>query len=230
MSFVAKGLTGLRAVSAMIRSVGEAATTPCLGTRATTSCLAAADWLEGGEGADTLIGGFGDDTLSGGNGEDLLEGSAGNGGLRGGNGDDTFHDGIGEDTLLGRAENDVLRSTEFLPNNVDPGGDQSINGGFGDDQLIADRADTLTGADGVDSFFHFAEGDAEEVGYVSDFDPANKTLNVLVRDGTTGNPFPFTLRDSPKGLEVLIDGVVEVRLADVTIADAPVISAVTSNS
>lgn len=174
----------------------------------------------GSGGNDTIHGGSGDDNLAGQGGNDLVFGGAGNDSLLGGEGDDTLDGGPGNDTLFGGAGNDVLRAG---PGEDEVNGDSGddvlfgnsgperawLHGGTGNDTISAGAGDWVDSGEGEDVI---RVSDPSEDTVISDFDPTQDRLHVVVpmREG----PDPvveIVAQASGDGLLVL-DGAVIARL------------------
>jgi len=83
----------------------------------------------------------------------------------------------GDDVLNGTAGDDVIaggRGNDFLYGGK---GDDVLNGGFGDDQLVSSEGnDTLTGGAGKDVFAVWLDRETGTSVHITDFDPAQDTL------------------------------------------------------
>ena len=122
----------------------------------------AADVITGDDSARSLYGQAGNDTLTGGGAADKLFGGAGNDSLTGGAGDDSVWGNDGNDALIGGDDADLLEGGL---------GNDAYNGGDGRDRLIAlggGAYDSLTGGDGLDSFW--LDSDVTET--ITDIDSA----------------------------------------------------------
>ncbi|GAB5447045.1 calcium-binding protein [Gymnodinialimonas sp.] len=211
-----------------------------------------ADVIEGGAGADQIIGGLGNDTLAGADGADTLLGGAGNDVL----------DGTQEDLFVPTSPTDPIDPIDpTIPGDdgpasepdtpadpsedpiveppAPPTGNQLLDGGAGNDLLTGDKADTLTGGEGVDSFVVDASGDPTDGSVlITDFDPVLEALTLNVDGLEVGDPtqdgfaFEIETRDlsDDSGMEVLLQGVVVATLAGVSETDEITISVVGANS
>lgn len=163
-----------------------------------------ADWADGGTGDDSLSGGtgpdnlkgwWGADTIEGGGGDDRISGEAGNDSIGGGSGHDTIVLGNGDDrgdgnngddviwgrkgadTIYGGGGNDILRGGNEADTLFGGDGADRLIGGNGADTLNGGvGADVLSGGDGADVFV-FAEGDADGLDQIFDFQTGEDQLD-----------------------------------------------------
>jgi Ca2+-binding RTX toxin-like protein len=160
------------------------------------------DTLLGGNGLDWLVDGPGNDSLSGGADNDLIDAVGGFDTLIGDGGDDflsaidpypersaamlvgvdreqftsVWDENYGARATPGlRAA--ILRDIETGEEGVSP---DLLFGNDGDDVLIGDAGDTLTGGAGADFFVRFIGPEPGQQLVVTDFDPAEDTLEISV--------------------------------------------------
>lgn len=138
--------------------------------------------------------------------------------LTGTSGDDTLTGGAGDDLIDGGAGNDDL---------LGMGGNDTLNGGTGDDSLNGGAGDDTVGGAGADHFTVTMDGEpGAGPAVITDYTPLTDTgvlVNKVVPAGSDQQPV-LTLRDTPDGLEVSLDGNVAAILQGVTEADNPAIS------
>lgn len=189
------------------------------------------DYLQGGIGQDTLNGGTGSDWLQGLDGNDEILGMGGDDILIGGNQSDTLSGGAGNDLLvggiglgpavdldelidirsgtpvaeaLGVAEEDVIRLRD--DNDAD-----TLVGGNGDDILALGASDTGTGGAGNDIFGLLENAGASGPALLTDYDPSEDQLVVLVNDiNTTLN---LSLSDDNGDALIMLDQQVLARVS-----------------
>lgn len=176
------------------------------------------DLVAGSDGSDRIFGTNGDDIGIGWRGDDrifLRDGddqlvarfaaeSGGDDFIRGGDGNDTLVDHLGNDTLRGDANDDHLDARDH---HLDRGADLVI-GGVGNDLLVGDDGDTLDGGPGNDRFEVFAQAGSPEPVTITDYDPDDDSLLVLVE---TANPkgsaeYSINLVSSGPNTQVSVDG------------------------
>ena len=145
------------------------------------------DWLQGLNGEDEILGMGGDDILIGGNQSDTLDGGAGNdllvGGIALGNSIQLetlvdIRDGASVADALGVADEDVIRLRD--DNEAD-----TLLGGEGNDVLALGAADTGTGGAGNDIFGVLENSRTAGPALVTDYDPNEDQLVILVDDINT---------------------------------------------
>ena len=132
----------------------------------------ASDTITGDAAANRLYGGLGNDTIDGGEGDDRIYGSAGADSLLGGDGDDSVYGQADADRLSGDAGDDFLEAGA---------GNDAVEGGIGRDKLIAVGGgvyDSLTGGDGLDSFWLDSDSTEKVLDASSDEAAARATHRV----------------------------------------------------
>lgn len=195
------------------------------------------DTLDAGAGDDIVDGGAGDDEIVLGDGSDVsgvdwrvmnypddyvsfpndfapfgteAEYEGGNDTISGGSGDDFVADGYGENVLKGRNGADLLVAVD--QDGVTP---DEVYAGRGSDEIYVDEGDLVTTSTGQD-VVHVEIHGAVEAGYdvvtITDFDPANDTLEIYerVEDYVTDpitNPVTVADLEDGSGAMVSIGGV-----------------------
>jgi len=139
------------------------------------------DFVEGGDGDDTIHGGADDDNLRGGDGNDSILGGDGRDDLTGGAGDDTLDGGSG-----GRDEARYVNATSGVAANLAAGTASDGEGGtdvlFNIEEIRGGNFnDTITGAQGYDTYLRGQGGDDVIVGVNTD-----NNFNTDL-DGGSGN-------------------------------------------
>jgi len=189
------------------------------------------DYLQGGVGQDILNGGTGSDWLQGLDGDDEILGMAGNDILIGGNQSDTLEGGAGDDLLvggiglgpavdldelidirsgtpvadaLGVADEDVIRLRD--DNDAD-----ILEGGDGDDILALGTSDTGTGGAGNDVFGLLENSGNAGPALLTDYDPSEDQLVILVRDINTN--LNLSLSDDNGDALIMLDQKVLARVS-----------------
>lgn len=140
-----------------------------------------ADSITGSEGNDQLFGGSGNDTIDGGDGNDKIVGGAGADSLSGGAGNDSVYGQADNDKLFGNVGEDLLEGGA---------GNDASDGGADRDRLIAiggGAFDSVTGGDGLDSFWLDADSTEKLLDLSSEETAAKATHRVksFVNYGTT---------------------------------------------
>lgn len=188
------------------------------------------DQMSGGAQDDLMVGGAGNDTLAGDAGNDELFGMDGNNRLDGGAGNDVLNgltpnnpvvDVLGGYDVPAFRDSvvNIFKASDTLADRVvrnftnDGGGVQSrdvLLGGDGDDTLIGDDGDLMTAGLGQDVFaaispaaFDPAVPLIDQVPRVTDFDPANDRVEILV-DGTGLRTINVAPQDG--GLLISVEG------------------------
>lgn len=163
-----------------------------------------ADSVNGGDHSDTLIGGSGHDTLAGDApqhgiggdqpGNDLLYGDAGNDWLGGNGGTDTLIGGDGDDKIF-----------DFDLAYYDGPNESLVDGGAGNDTIQVDAGSTITGGDGEDEIMIYQTQDSSSVTEITDFDPAEDRLQIVLELETeTTNQFSVLDTEDGTGAQILL--------------------------
>jgi Ca2+-binding RTX toxin-like protein len=162
--------------------------------------------------------GIGDDIVVGGGGDDVIFGNLGADVLAGNEGTDAIFGGFGSDLI---ALDDITTDT---PDTAD--------GGANNDVLVGDNGDTFTGGTGTDGFVNVLRDDTSDPIIVTDFDPANESLEVLYEANELAIPPAFSKAASEDGEDTIVSfgtsevfvlkgvDVADVNLADIILTDA----------
>jgi len=160
------------------------------------------DYIQGGDGNDDIAGDDGDDWLEGQDGEDAIMGGIGDDIVIGGQESDTLSGGAGADLMVGGlalggtadlddlifirnggSPADALGTEPDAALNLREDGDaDTLDGGDGEDILILGSADTATGGEGNDIFALLEDIGTDGPAVITDFNPAEDGLVILVRD------------------------------------------------
>lgn len=188
------------------------------------------DTLTGLGGTDVLLGNGGNDVLAGDEGDDLVIDFSGADTLDGGLGNDTLNgidrsDKIAPDDVVTLQRDELADAiTATHGDEVDDaqidrifaevqsgdatGGADVIRGNIGNDVLLGDDGDTLTGGSGNDTFAAYFDPTATTAAdrvVITDFVPADDSLQVIVEGDGTGT-LTFEAGDGGLGSFIRYDG------------------------
>lgn len=133
----------------------------------------------------------------------------------GGEGDDILVDIKGSDILNGDAGNDRIVSVDAGTASLANG--DRVDGGDGDDVIVTDAGDIATGGAGADQFGLLSRSAGQDVQLITDFDPAEDAISVLVQHGLPEDMVvELVVSGSGDDTEVLVNGGVVAILQNVT--------------